>query len=116
MFKFSTPMGGYEIWRFDTENYSVVALACDEDMHPSDSFTDERDIEIATSGNLHDWFCAVVEVRAGDQERVIGRDILGGCSYASFADFTAPRRDYFRDMVRKAVAEARDTLAQQIAA
>lgn len=109
------PIEGYEFWTFRTDYFEVVAIACEEHIHPRDSFQFQEDIDLALSGNLHDWFCAVVEVRT-IHGRIIGRDVLGGCSYSSFKDFTAPGSGYFRDMVRSAVTEARDTLAREIAA
>ena len=42
---------------------------------------------------------------------VIGEDYLGGCSYHSLADFTAPG-GYFRDMIHEACRDARQTVGE----
>jgi hypothetical protein len=83
-----------------------------------------------------EWFCAAVRVFLKDEMsirwREVGADHLGGCAYERVSDFyTAWRTDpdefrntlanrdrgvsfchYFPDMVRAAIAEARETLAR----
>jgi hypothetical protein len=101
-------------WRFDTDNFSVIFYADDEDMAPEDDGT---------------WFCAVVAVY-GPDEKLLAYDTLGGCSYDSVREFYTSHRDrdpmnrncsimraahgqnvsichYFPDMVRTAVREAK---------
>ena len=53
-----------------------------------------------------DWFNATVEVIKNGH--TIGSDYLGQCCYQSFKEFR--KCDYFRDMVRQAIADARMTL------
>jgi hypothetical protein len=120
------------IWSFETARFAVVCRAEPEDLDPADSFEFEDDIEFARSGDPAAWFCAVVEVREKESGAVIGRDVLGGCSYRSFADFTESHWDspadgrntfavkarntvighYFPDMVRVAIDEARATIGR----
>lgn len=87
-------------WRFDTANYSVIFYADDEDMVPEDSFEFPDDIERAKSGNLHDWFCAVVAVYGPDGS-LLAYNTLGGCSYGSIREFhSAHRWQYSRKQRR----------------
>lgn len=120
-------------WRFDTANFTVIFYADDEDLAPEDSFEFAEDIDRARSGNLHDWFRAVVAVY-GPDEKLIAYDTLGGCSYDSLREFYTSHRDrdpmnrncslmraergenmvichYFPDMVREAVREAKQQIA-----
>lgn len=75
-----------------------------EDIHPRDSFDDPRDVKWAldqlNSGNEWGWCC--VEVRATFLD-LVGRDVLGGCSYENETAFRAGM--YFDDMVKNAVEE-----------
>ena len=121
-------------WSFETPSFLVAFEPEPETVDPADCFQFDDDIEIARSGELHDWFCAVVTIylKRGDRGDPIGRDVLGGCSYASFRDFTTGHRDrdpmnrncslmraarggvichYFPDMVRAAAADARRNVA-----
>jgi hypothetical protein len=97
------------IWRFDTARFTVTCDVTPEDTHPRDLFDNDGDIEDILDGRL-DWF--VVRVRVMLDGREIGADYLGGCAYSRATDFVeGENRDfYFRDMVRAAVAEARQTL------
>ncbi|MDE2103647.1 MAG: hypothetical protein KGL39_40790 [Patescibacteria group bacterium] len=119
---------GGALWTFETARYTVALFAEEEEIDPADSFEDKRDIAFARSGKPAAWFCATVAVydERGD---LIGRDVLGGCSYRSFGEFykahwKAPAKGrncsvqtpegrrytvchYFPSMVREAVAEAR---------
>ena len=120
-------------WTFETPHFLVTFEPEPEYLDPSDCFESKEDVERASSGNLHDWFCAVVKVYASRDDGFvyeIGSDSLGACSYASFDDFVASHRDrdpmnrncsvmrakrgeyvvichYFPDMVRQAIADAR---------
>jgi hypothetical protein len=107
------------VWTFYTHHYAVRLAVTDETEDPSGSFDRPEDVEFARDGGWH-WFVARVQVVYRDtanpshwadtRELVLGEDYLGGCSYHSLKDF---RRDgYFRDMVREATREARETLAR----
>lgn len=85
------------LWQFNTANYSIAFFAEPEDLDPSDSFSDPRDIEFANDGDPAHWFCAVVAVYGPDGSRV-AFDTLGGCSYGSFREFySAHRWQYSRN-------------------
>lgn len=102
------------VWTFSTANFTISLAVADEDMDPADSMEFPEDIAFAQQGGWH-WFQARIQVTFGDDDKVVGSDYLGGCSYHSLADFIAPGPNgYFRDMVRAAVAEARATMACKI--
>ena len=102
-----------ECWRFNTANFAVVLelAPCEDD--PADSFQFDEDIEAVRNGSV-DWFDARIRVLYDNRE--VGSDYLCCCAYAPARDFwTAHRkhkqRDYFGDMVRMAIAQARAHLA-----
>jgi len=118
------------IWSFRTESVRVDLEVdfCPED--PKDHFEFEEDIEAVVSGEVL-WFDATVNVYVHDVH--VSWDHLGACAYATFLDFVEGHRDsdpmnrncsvmraarknavvchYFPDMVRTAVAEARQVIA-----
>lgn len=81
-------------WRFETERYAILFWAAEEYLDP------------ARSGNLHDWFCAVVAVYSteGDGE-LLGWDTLGGCSYGSLREFHAAHRWQYSRHQRKWITD-----------
>lgn len=79
------------LWEFRTARYTIALFALDEDMHPSQSFTDERDIAFACDGDPAHWFCAAVAVYDSEGDE-IATDYLGGCSYGSFREFYSAHR------------------------
>ena len=125
-----------ETYRFETAKFEIVCNAEPEYLDPADSFQFDDDIEFARSGDPAAWFCAIVTVTEKCSGAIIGRDVLGGCSYRSFEDFTESHRDpdpsnrntlamaaqkraichYFPSMINTAVAEARATIARLCAA
>jgi hypothetical protein len=117
-------------WRFETARYAILFYADEEDLTPEDSFCEQDDIDRARSGNLHDWFCAVVTVYSKEDNRLLGIDTLGACSYESLAAFTDEHRkyaaearaakargvcmgSYFPQMVREAISQARVLIATE---
>lgn len=94
------------VWHRTAGRFTVALDVADEDFDPADSFERDEDIEFAREGGWH-WFQARVRV-LWDHD-VIGEDYLGGCSYHSLADFTAPG-GYFQSMVRLACYDARKTV------
>ena len=112
------------VWSFNTKRFTVNLAVTDEDMDPADSFYEQEDIDFAREGGWH-WFAARVQVVFRDDDNpknwavrrddVLGEDYLGGCSYRSLKDFTAPGGGYFRDMVHEAVREARAKLNRMAA-
>lgn len=129
----SYPKSEDAFWRFETARFSVEFHALPEDLDPADSFDFPEAVEFASSGDPAAWFCACVLVRDVETGEVLGRDILGGCSYNSFEEFISSHRDadpanrntlalkaqntvichYFPDMVAEAITDARKTLAAQ---
>lgn len=125
-----------EIYRFETARFVVTLKAEPEDMSPEDSFQFQEDIDYANSGDPAAWFCTICEVREKQSGAIIGRDVLGGCSYLSFDDFVSSHRTspyesrntlatkarntvycyYFPSMVAQAIAEARETISRLCAA
>lgn len=121
-------MGKQIVWSFKTARHEVRLLVQEEEDNPADHFDNFEDIEDIRNGRC-EWFMARVQVlRDG---KVIGEDILGACAYQSFEDFFASHRTdtadfrntlankargvsighYFPDMVRSAISEARQLLA-----
>ena len=98
------------IWSFKTDRFAVTCDVTPEDMHPRETFEFQEDIDAVLDGRV-DWFMARVRVTLDGRE--IGTDYLGGCAYIRATDFVeGQNRDgYFRDMVRTALSEARQTLA-----
>ena len=105
---------------FETDNFRVVAEAEPETLHPADCFDPTchdidricRDIDRGE----YLWFTAVIRVllkvpasgNLASREVEVGYDYLGGCLYEDTEEF---RQDqYFYDMVREAVHDARRSL------
>lgn len=109
------------IWSFKTPNFTITVTAEEEfDLDLSFDETGETTEKI-NSGDLC-AFCAKASVRFHGAE--IGTDYLGGCIYESPRDFRdhvglaiKSRADgrnygsYFPDMVREAIREAREFIA-----
>lgn len=110
----------YEIWKFETARFTVVMTA--EPEYDLDLSWDETG-EVAESieSGKFDVFCAKCAVLLDGRE--IATDYLGQCIYETPETFrdhigiaALSRKDgrdygsYFSDMVRQAVAEARDYL------
>lgn len=102
------------IWTFKTARFEVRFEVAPEDMDPRDSFDESHaDTIDAIDRGLYAWFQAKVAVYLDGH--MIGADYLGGCCYLSVQQFCSmhreyKQRDYFGDMVRQAIAEARKTL------
>jgi hypothetical protein len=100
-----------KLWQFRTRNFRVV-LSCDWDNDIDLSWADEDELENIRSGL---WGCYVFRVAVYDPQGVaIGESYLGGSVYENPADFrdhigikATGCGSYFSDMVREAVAEAR---------
>jgi hypothetical protein len=96
-------MLGDLVWNFETATFRVECL-----MSPDDDIDTSFDETGETAANLATglWSAFVTEVRVihKDTGAVLGRDVLGGSIYERPLDFI---RDYFPDMVRNAIGEAR---------
>lgn len=103
------------VWTFNTARFTVELSVAPEDMSPHGAFSEQDDVEFALEGGWH-WFQArvqvLMDVAGSDEQRLLGADYLGGCSYHSLKDFIRPGSGYFRDMVGEAIREARGTLAR----
>lgn len=118
------------VWAFHTRNFTIKLQITPCLIDPSDCFENEDDIKAIHEENVL-WFDARVSVEKNNHE--IGSDCLGGCAYESVSDFYESHRDanpmnrncslmraakgsnvaicdYFPDMVRQAIADARHTL------
>lgn len=98
------------VWTFETRNFTVALEVEPEVMDPADSFQFQEDIDAVRNGEV-DWFAARVSVYGPNGAR-LGFDCLGGCAYKTVREFyTLHRehkcRDYFGDMVREAIRDAR---------
>ena len=99
-------------WEFNTARFRIALEIEPEDMDPADSFEFQEDIEAVRNGQV-EWFPARVSVYLDDTR--IAWDSLGGCAYKTVRDFYTSHRqhkegDYFTDMVREAIRQARETL------
>lgn len=124
-------MAGETVWMFKTARFTIALEIEPEEMDPADSFEFQEDVDAVRDGSV-EWFCAVVAVYV-DGNRV-AFDSLGGCAYKSVREFYVSHRDrdpmnrncsamraacggnvvichYFPDMVRQAVAEARNAVS-----
>lgn len=99
------------VWEFHTKNFCVAMHAYPEDMDPASSFEFPEDITAVRTGDV-DWFRVEMAVYGPNGEE-LGVDHLGGCAYTSAKDFCTGenRNGYFRDMVRAAVQQAREHVA-----
>lgn len=98
--------------RLTEQDVEIDCHAEDEHMAPEDSFDDERDVRYAydqlESGNIWGWCNVTVTVRWGDYE---ASDYLGGCSYASKADFTSTG-GYCDGMVHEALGRLQEKVTE----
>lgn len=102
------------IWKFETARFVIMCDVAPEDMDPADSFQFDADIEAVRNGEV-EWFCVRVQVCTKDGTQ-LGADYLGGCAYKSASDFVTDHRgtggDYFTDMIREAVRQARANMGR----
>lgn len=98
------------LWTFETKNFTIRCDALVE--HDADLSWDETgEVAEKINNGTYDLFCAAVSVHMNGRE--VSCNYLGGCIYEDANDFVSKYRDeYFRDMVRTAVAEARVEVAQ----
>lgn len=80
----------------------------------ADKALEDELIERVNNGDEWAWCCAHVQasVTLADGTKVYGDDYLGGCSYASEADFT--KDDYYRDMCNKALSDLQEKLEAMV--
>lgn len=97
-----------KVWTFRTARFEIGL-----EFGPEDDLDLSWDEDGATRAGLESGalFAFVARVFVKLDGATIGEDYLGGCIYASEAEFM--RGGYFRDMVRCAVADARRALANR---
>lgn len=102
----------WTIRALNTAQFSVVVNALpDPDLDLS--WDDDGSVSAAVEAGDSVAFMAQVQV-IGPFSDVVATSYLGGCVYGSFREFRSC--PYCRDMIREAVAEARETLAHRRAA
>lgn len=88
------------------EGFTIKTYALNEDVDPSDSFDEDLEKEFDTFGKIERgellWFYVTVE--ASLDGLTLACDSLGGCCYASYAEFLNVD-SYYGDM-RSEVARA----------
>ncbi len=101
----------------ERNGFNIELAFTDEQDDPRghfDSGDAEADQEVfdKIANGTYLWFCARLRVyKAGV---VLGDDYLGGCCYASAADFMA-EGGYYEDMMHEAMTRAKDKLAELVA-
>ena len=100
--KYIKTVEGFDIWFTPLVEYILLDVE-DYDKSYFDGMC--KDID---SGKL-EYFCAYVEAKVNGI--TLGDEYLGACIYESFEDFyTKYESDYFSDMVKEAIEEAKETL------
>ena len=99
------------VWTFKTRNFHLELQISECLESPRGQFDDEDDVAAIESGDIL-WFDAAMIVY-GPCGMKVGSDYLGCCAYEKISDFIAHgEKGYFGDMVRNAVAHARENLAE----
>jgi hypothetical protein len=93
----------------ERDGFTISFHAMPEDMDPAEDFTDDQETIDAINSGEFVWFMA--RVQASKEGIVLGTDYLGACCYKSYMQFVE-NNDYYADMVKNAIGEARETLAK----
>jgi hypothetical protein len=89
------------------DQVEITCTADWEDDRPDGNFCEQADVDYVYSqiaaGNVWGWASVTVTAKftTEDDQEVEGHDYLGGCSYASRADFMQPG-GYYADMKQEA--------------
>ena len=104
-------MTDYEThWTFETENIRVtLAVAPEDDLDLS--WDDDGSIREGLESGKYIAFIARVQI-AHKGIGVLHEEYLGGCIYESVEQFLR-EKEYFSDMVRECVRQARKKIAAQ---
>lgn len=98
------------------DGFNIHFYTMPEDMSPIGNFAsgdEAADQEIIDKINdgTYTWFIA--QVTASKEGIELGCDYLGGCCYNSEEEFyTKYKNDYYADMVKTAISEAKAKLAK----
>lgn len=116
-----------EVWSFETRNFKVTFGVAPDERAPEACFEFQKDIDAVRNGELA-WFIAKLAIYHKPSGALLSWDTLGGCAYENILrDFVeahwrnpyeyrntleskAKRQvfcDYFTDMVRIAIKNAR---------
>lgn len=95
----------------ESSGFTIRFYACEEYLHPSDSFDDTchdiADICDKIDRGIYVWFCAKVTASKADVE--LASDYLGACLYESCKQFVTDN-DYYADMKTRVIEEAKQTI------
>ncbi len=97
----------------EREGFDIAFYACEEDESPRGQFqnedgSDDEELLAKIADGTYAWFCTKVTASKAGVE--LGVDWLGECCYESAAAFVR-EEGYYPDMVARAIADARQTLA-----
>lgn len=99
------------------DGFDIRFYACEEFMHPRDSFDDSchdiADICDKIDRGVYQWFCAKVTASKNGIE--LADDYLGGCLYDSCQQFVE-HNDYYADMKASVIKQAKEAIQQLIEA
>jgi hypothetical protein len=100
----------YETLHTETrDGFDIVFSVAPETETPDGHFDDDGETAAAIRDGEFEWFIARVEAKK--QGITLGTAYLGGCCYRSAGEFVTAG-DYYDDMVKEAISEARDTLKE----
>lgn len=103
------------IWQFKTRNFRVE-LSAEYEANPDLSWDDTGEVRDNLESGIWGNYCFAVKVY-GPHGEALSADYLGNSIYADPADFRdhigarGQWGSYFTDMVRTAIGEAREALA-----
>lgn len=95
------------------DGFDIYFTGLIEDIDPAHALDTDLHANAICKIYAHnmEWFCAKVSAHKAGIE--LGSDCLGCCAYDNFEDFYAKYHDdYFSDMARNAVEEAKAKLAE----
>ena len=103
------------IWRFDTKNFRIEMTA-EEEQDVDLSWDDTGEVSAKIESGEYSVFCAKCAVYLRGVE--VATDYLGNCIYSNANEFrdhlgrnAKGYGSYFSDMVRNAISQAREQLA-----
>jgi hypothetical protein len=97
---------------FMQDGFMICFEALPEDLDMHDHFVNECGWSEAEFEEIEDldWFCAKVSAWRNGEE--LGAAYLGACCYEDSSEFyTKYKDDYFSDMVKDAIEEAKSTVS-----
>jgi len=95
------------IHTFTKDGFDIRFSVIPELTHPNDHFDDDGETARAINAGDYEWFIANITASKNGIE--LADEYLGGCCYASFAEFM-DEDSYFGDMVDTAIDVARQNI------